>query len=400
MVNPAKPVWLVILAAALSIAICMGIRQTFGLYLEPISNELGLGRGTFALAMGLQNLLWGIAAPFAGAIADKHGAGRVVAGGAVLYIGGLILMATASGEASLIASGLLLGFGVAGTGFTAVLGAVGRAAPPERRSAALGITSAGGSFGMFAALPFAHVLLEQVGWVASLYAMMLVAALMVPIAWGLSGKPQQSSTDDTQSLSQALRMACAHRGFWLLNAGFFVCGFHVVFVATHLPAFLADASFDPSIAIWALALIGLANVVGSYVCGRLGQVMEQRVALTLLYLARSVVFLGFLYLPLTVPTVLVLSVAIGLLWLGTVPLTSGLVATLFGARWMSMLFGIVFFTHQIGSFLGAWLGGYFYDIYQSYDVMWWLSVFLGILAAAFHWPIREAPADRLEPRAA
>lgn len=400
MVNTQRPVWLVILAAALSIALCMGIRQTFGLYLEPISIRLATGRESFALAMGLQNLVWGMAAPFAGGFADKYGAGRVVAGGALVYIAGLLVMATAEAESGLIASGLLLGLGISGTGFTAVLGAVGRAAPPEQRSTALGITSAGGSFGMFAALPFAHVLIEDIGWTASLYAMVLVAALMVPVAWGLSGKPQHSATDPAQSLSQAFRIACAHKGFWLLNAGFFVCGFHVVFVATHLPAFLADKAFDPLVAIWALSLIGLANVVGSYVCGKLGQAMEQRIVLTLLYLARSVVFLGFLYLPLTVPTVLFLSVAIGLLWLGTVPLTSGLVATLFGARWMSMLFGIIFFSHQIGSFLGAWLGGYFYDVYQSYDIMWWISVFLGILAAALHWPIREVPAGKLAPETA
>lgn len=395
-----KPLWLVILAAGATIGLCMGIRQTFGLYLDPISSELGLGRGTFALAMGLQNLLWGFTAPFAGAIADKYGAGRVVVCGAFVYALGLVLMANATSETSLLASGLMLGLGISATGFTAVLGAVGRAAAPEKRSMALGLTSAGGSFGQFAALPFVHVVIEQMGWVGSLFALAVVAGLMVPIAWGLAGKPQQHSLAVEQTLSDAFHEALRHKGFLLLTAGFFVCGFHVVFVATHLPAFLADKNFEPWVATWALALIGLANVIGTYLCGQAGQIMEQRVALMGLYLGRSVIFIGFLYLPLTETTVLALSAGLGLFWLGTIPLTSGLIATLFGPRWMSMLFGLVFFSHQIGSFLGAWLGGYFYDLYQSYEIMWWLSVALGIVAALFHWPIRETPVERLHAETA
>lgn len=390
-----KPLWLVILAAGSIIGICMGLRQTFGLYLAPISSDLGLGREVFALAMGLQNLLWGVTAPIAGAVADKYGAGRVVIVGALLYAIGLIAMANASGEASLIGSGLLLGLGISATGFTAVLGAVGRAATSEKRSWALGLTSAGGSMGLFAALPFAHVFIGSAGWIASLFALAVLAALMAPMAWGVAGKPASQSGAADLTLSEAFREAVSHRGFILLMAGFMVCGFHVVFVATHLPAFLADRSFEPWVATWALALIGLANVVGTYLCGRAGQIMEQRLVLTWLYLGRAIVFLGFIYLPLTETTVLLLSVAIGLLWLGTIPLTSGLIATLFGPRWMSMLFGLAFFSHQIGSFMGAWLGGYLYDIYESYQIMWWLSVALGLIAALFHWPIREAPVARL-----
>lgn len=396
----AKPLWLVILAAAIAIGVCMGIRQTFGLYLEPISRELSLGRETFALAMGLQNLLWGFTAPFAGAIADKYGAGRVVIGGALIYVVGLVSMATASSATGLVSSGVLLGLGISGTGFTAVLGAVGRAAPPEKRSMALGLTSAGGSFGQFAALPFVHVLIGEMGWVFSLYALAVTAAFLVPVAWGLSGRPQHQTLVADQSLSEAFREALAHKGFLLLTAGFFVCGFHVVFVATHLPAFLADRAFEPWVATWALAIIGLTNVLGTYLCGRAGQIMEQRMALIWLYLGRSLIFVGFIYLPLTETTVLLLSAGLGLFWLGTIPLTSGLIATLFGPRWMSMLFGLVFFSHQIGSFLGAWLGGYFYDIYQSYEIMWWLSVALGVIAALFHWPIREVPVARLGRQAA
>ena len=395
-----KPLWLVILAAGTLICLSIGIRQTFGLYLEPISTELGLGRETFALAMGLQNLLWGFTAPFAGAIADKFGVGRVVVTGALIYIAGLALMASASGEASLLASGALLGLGISGTGFTVVLGAVGRAVPAEKRSMALGLTSAGGSFGQFAALPFAHVLIGQLGWAASLFALAATAALMVPVAWGITGRPRPQSLIKEQTLSHAFREALGHKGFLLLSAGFFVCGFHIVFVATHLPAFLADQAFPPWMATWALALIGLTNIIGTYLCGRIGQRIEQRVALTFLYLGRSLVFLGFLFVPLTETTVLLLSAALGFLWLGTIPLTSGLIATMFGPRWMSMLFGIVFFVHQIGSFLGAWLGGYLYDIYQSYEIMWWLSVALGVVAGLFHWPIKEVPVARLQTETA
>lgn len=394
-VPSARPLWLVMAAAGTILALNMGIRQTFGLYLDPLSQELGLGREVFALAMGLQNLLWGITAPFAGAVADKYGCGKVVAAGAAIYIAGLVMMAGASGEASLIASGVLLGFGISATGFTAVLGAVGRAAPPEKRSSALATTSAAGSLGMFAALPFAHLLIGSIGWVASILAMTVAAAAIVPLAWGVAGRPQSRAAGIEQTVGGAFREALANKGFLLLTAGFFVCGFHVVFVATHLPAFLADRSFEPWVAVSALTLIGLANIIGSFASGRLSRIFQQRVILTWLYLARSVVFLGFLYLPLTETSVLLLSFVLGLLWLSTIPLTSGLIATMFGPRWMSMLFGLVFFAHQIGSFLGAWLGGYVYDAYQSYEAMWWLSVGLGVLAAMFHWPIREAPVPRI-----
>jgi len=378
----------------------MGIRQTFGLYLDPISRELGLGRETFALAMGLQNLMWGFTAPFVGAIADKYGAGRVVIGGAAIYGIGLVLMATSSNESSLLTSGLLLGIGVSGTGFTAVLGAVGRAAPPEKRSVSLALTAAGGSLGQFAALPYVHMLIGSLGWITSLFALAATAAIMVPVAWGLSGTPKAQSLTAEQTMREAFREALAHKGFLLLTAGFFVCGFQVIFVATHLPAFLADLSFEPWVATWALAIIGLGNVIGTYLWGKAGQIMEQRVALSWLYLGRTFIFLGFLYIPLTATTVLLLSGVLGLFWLGTIPLTSGLIATLFGPRWMSMLFGLTFFSHQIGSFLGAWLGGYFYDIYHSYEIMWWISIMLSLIAALFHWPIREVPVPRLQARSA
>ncbi|MEC9368665.1 MAG: MFS transporter [Pseudomonadota bacterium] len=341
-----------------------------------------------------------MSAPFFGAFADRFGAGRVVLAGGLCYALGLVMLSASATGNQVVASGLLLGLGVSGTGFTAVLGAVGRAATPERRSSALGLASAGGSFGQFAALPYAHAFLETSGWSMTLLFLAALTVLAVPAAWGLVGKPAAGPDASTQSLSAAFGEALKHKGFLLLTAGFFVCGFHVTFVATHLPAFLNDRSFEPWLGAAALATIGLANVVGTYACGRIGQVMEKRKALTYLYLARGLVFVGFLFVPLTEVSVLILSALLGLLWLGTIPLTSGLIATLFGPKWMSMLFGLVFFAHQIGGFLGAWLGGYVFDVMRSYDSMWWMSAGLGVWAALMHWPIVEKPVARLSAKGA
>ena len=391
----ARPFWLVIVAAGAIISVNMGIRQTFGLFLGPISLDLGLGRESFALSMGLLNLVWGISAPFSGAIADKYGAGRVVAVGAAIYISGIYMMSAASDQGELITAGVIIGLGVSGTGFTAVLGAVGRAAPEEKRSMALGLASMGGSIGQFLALPYTHVLIDNFGWVSSLVVLAATATLMAPLGWLISGKPQSETGQSSQTLRQAIGEAMRHPGFLLLTAGFFVCGFHIVFIAVHLPSFLSDKGFGPEMGTAALTMIGFTNILGTYICGRLGQRMEKRTVLSMLYFARAIVFLALMLVPLNTTTVLMFSAAIGFLWLGTVPLTSGLVATLFGPRWMSMLFGIVFLSHQVGSFLGAWLGGYLYDIFQSYDVMWWISIGLGLMAMLLHMPIQERPVPRL-----
>ena len=392
--------WTIILCGGAIVGLAVGIRQTFGLYLAPISQELALGREVFALSIGLVNLLWGVFAPFAGAVADKFGAARVVVAGAVLYCWGLYLISSAGGEGDLILAGALVGIGMSGLGFTVVLGAVGRAAPPERRSTALGLASMGGSIGQFISIPYAHVLIGEVGWSTSLLILLVTAALMAPLAWGLAGKPGGSWAGDQQTLGEALGEALNHRGFILLTAGFFVCGFHVTFVATHLPSYLSDKAFDPTVGAAALTLVGLANIFGSVGAGKVGQMMEKRLALAWYYVLRSLVFLVFIMMPLTEITVLVFAFTLGLLWLGTVPLTSGLVATLFGPRYMSMLFGIVFLSHQVGGFLGAWLGGYIYDVFGSYAAMWWLSIALGIVSAMFHWPIKERPVPRLVAQAA
>lgn len=381
---------ILVLCAGSIMGIAVGFRQGLGLYLPFISAGFG-GRETFALSMGLMNLFWGFGAPFAGAVADRFGPGRVVVGGGIAYAAGLWLMVL-GGSAELLAGGMLIGLGLSGTGFTVLLGAVGRAAPDDKRGAALGLAAMGGSLGQFLALPYIHFLIEGTGWQTSLLILAASALLIVPLALGTAGKPVE--TAGGQSMGAAFSEAMVSRDFWLLNSAFFVCGFHLAFVAVHLPAFLADRGFEPWLGAAALTVIGFANIIGSYVFGALGDRYLKKNVLSILYLIRAAVFAGFLVLPMTPTTVLVLTGLLGLTWLGTVPLTSGLVGVIFGVRYMSMVFGLVFVGHQIGGFLGAWLGGAAYDAFQSYDVMWMLSVGLGVASAALHWPIREA---RLQP---
>jgi len=395
---PLNPVWLIAVAAGLVLAINMGLRQSFGLFLNPISLDLGLGREAFALTMGILNIVWGFSAPVAGGLADKYGAGKVLTAGALCYAGGILLMANASGEASLLTSGILLGLGVSGTGFTAVLGVVGRAAPAEHRSKALGLASMGSAIGMFAALPYAHVLIDAYGWSVSLVVLAATAAVMAPLGWALATRASREAAGRAsagaaqppdQTMRAALSEAMPDRDFRLLSLGFFVCGFHITFVATHLPAFVTDRGFSAETGMLALMVIGIGNIIGTYIFGHLGARFEKRHLLAWLYFLRAVVFLGFLFMPLTQASVLFYAGVLGVLWLATVPLTSGLVADMFGPRWMSMLFGVTFFSHQIGSFLGAWLGGYLYDMFQSYDIMWWISIGLGLTSALLHAMIRE-----------
>ncbi|MFX4223825.1 MAG: MFS transporter [Thalassobaculum sp.] len=382
-----------VLCAGSIMGIAVGFRQGLGLYLPHISEIFGGGRETFALAMGLMNLFWGFAAPVAGAVADRFGAGRVAAVGGLFYAAGLVLMMQ-SGQEQLLAGGVLIGVGLSGGGFTVLLGAVGRAAPDEKRSAALGLASMGGSLGQFLALPYVHFLINGTGWQTSLLVLAASALLIVPLAIGVSSRPAAHATISTQSMGAAFSEALGSRDFWLLNSAFFVCGFHLAFVAIHLPAFLADRGFDPWLGAMALTVIGFANIIGSYAFGALGDRYRKKDVLSVIYLIRAAVFAGVLFLPVTPASVLVLCGLLGLTWLGTVPLTSGLVGVLFGTRYMSMVFGLVFIGHQLGGFLGAWLGGTAFDAFQSYDVMWMLSIALGVLSAILHWPIREA---RLAP---
>lgn len=388
-----RSVWLVVLCGGTALGLVLGVRHSLGLFLTPISVELDMGRGVFALGLGLMNLVWGLVSPFAGALADRQGAGRVVAAGGLCYAAGLLLLTVSGDGEQLLLGGVLIGLGLSGGGFSVVLGAVARAAPPERRSTALGIVTMAGSLGQFAALPFMHATIDGLGWVGSLVVAAAIMLAMVPLARGVAGRP--AATVDGQTLREALAEARGEGGFWLLNAGFFVCGFHLAFVGVHLPSYLADQDFAPWLAATGLTLVGLFNAVGTYACGALGGRYSKKSLLSLLYLARAAIFIAFLLVPLTETSVLIFSAAIGFLWLGTVPLTSGLVATMFGTTYLSTLFGIVFLTHQVGSFFGAWLAGYVYDIVGSYDAMWWVNVGLALLSAALHWPISERPMDRL-----
>lgn len=390
----ARALWIIITCGALILTLSTGLRASFGLFLKPMTVDLDISRGVFAFAIGLQNLLWGVASPFAGAWADRLGTGRVIVAGSLFYAAGLAGMALGTDGSQIILAQVLVGFGLAGAGFSTVLGAVGRAAPPEKRSMALGIAAAGGSFGQFAIVPYGHELMSHFGWHWALFGLALTSLLMMTLAVGVAGKPADAGAG-RQSLGEALREAVTHRGFILLTIGFFVCGFQVVFVATHLPAYLADKSMPAWLGAWSLALVGLGNIVGTYACGWLGGRYPKKNLLALLYLLRSLVFVVFIMAPLTEASVLLFAGTLGLLWLGTVPLTSGLVAYIFGPAYMSMLYGIVFLSHQVGSFMGSWLAGVAYDVTGSYDVMWWGSVALGVVAAALNWPIVERPVARL-----
>jgi predicted MFS family arabinose efflux permease len=374
--------------------LAMGVRQTFGLFLGPVCLALEIGREEFGLAIAVQNLLWGAAQPFAGAIADRCGTAKVLIAGALAYAGGLLLMASADSLAELnIGGGFLIGIALSCVSFSVVLGAVGRAVPAERRSAALGLASAGGSFGQFIMAPVGQKLIAAVGWSQALLALALIALLIAPMALLLARGPAGggSAADEPQGIRQAVAEAGSHTGYWYLTIGFFVCGFQVVFIGVHLPAYLADLGQPPEVAAMALALIGFFNIIGTWACGHLGGRHSKKQVLALLYLVRSLVIAVFLAAPKTETIVLIFASAIGLLWLGTVPLTSGLVAQIFGVRHLGTLFGLVFFSHQIGSFLGVWLGGLVYDMSGSYDSIWIGSIILGVAAAALHLPISERP---------
>ena len=386
--------WL-LLGGSLILALSLGIRHGFGLFLPPMSSEFGWGREVFAFAIALQNLIWGLTQPFTGALADRFGAKRTVLVGGVLYAIGLACMSLADSPLSLsLSAGLLIGMGLSGTSFSVILGAVGRAVPMEKRSLAMGIAAAAGSFGQFAMLPGTLGLISWLGWSAALLALGLLVALILPLAAMIEDRPL-AKQEGEQSLSEALREACGHSGFWLLALGFFVCGFQVVFIGVHLPAYLVDQHLPALVGTTVLALVGLFNIFGTYIAGWLGGRMPKPRLLCALYLTRAVVILAFISLPLTTWSAYAFGIAMGLLWLSTVPLTNGTVATLFGVRNLSMLGGIVFLFHQLGAFLGGWLGGYLFDRTGSYDLVWQIAVLLSLLAAALNWPVREQPVARL-----
>lgn len=395
-----KRPWIVIACAAFIVTLAMGVRQAFGLFLPQMSVSLGVGRESFGLAMAISNLVFGLAQPFVGALGDRHGAGRVVLVGTFIYVAGLIGAAWIGSALGLhLTFGVLTGLGLAATTFVVVLGAVGRVVPPERRGLAFGIVTAGGSLGQFLVVPAAQMLLTDLGYRLALIVLSSLVAVCAVLAIGVAGKPESGPEEDgpRQSLNQALAQAARHPSYWLLNAGFFVCGFHIAFIATHFPAYLDDKGLGLGIGASALALVGLFNIFGSYLFGLSGDFWRKQYVLSGLYAARGVIIAAFLLLPLSPFTALAFAAAMGFLWLGTVPLTSGLVGQIFGVRYLSTLYGIVFMSHQIGSFFGAWAAGYFYDRSGNYDWAWGASILLALFAAIVHLPIRDAPVARPQP---
>ena len=400
MPHRALPLWALILIVGTIVGLSMGRAQSMGLYLAPITRALGVGRESFGLAMALAQLTMGFGAPFSGALIDKFGAGRVIVVCVLTAIAGLYVLYAANSSVDLLLSGVLMGIGVSGTGLTSLVGTIGRLAPPEKRLSAIASVGMAAGIGGFVALPVMHLLIELGGWQQSLLWLMAITALLLPLAWPIGGKAvHKAGAVRDQTMVEALGEALRHPDYWLLTVGFFVCGFHVAFIMVHLPAFTLDQGLPSWVGPYALSMVGIANIIGTFLAGQSGRFLEKRQGLSLIYLGRAVLFLGFLYLPMTPASVIIICGLLGLLWLSTIPLTSGLVATFFGTTWMSMLFGIVFLSHQLGSFLGVWLGGRIFDMTKSYDAMWWISIALGVLSALINWPIREKPVQRLATRA-
>ncbi|MEO8560320.1 MAG: MFS transporter [Rhodospirillales bacterium] len=406
--------WSAVICGGIILTIGIGARQSFGIFQKPIAADLQVGRELWSFCNALALLLMGFLSPFAGNIAERFGSARTIAGGGVLYVLGIVVIGLSQSAAPLIIGNALTGIGMAAAGFGPILGVVGRAAPPVKRSLALGIATAGGSFGQFAIVPFASISLDLLGnWHNTMLLLAAVSVIMVPLALGLrETRASLNAAAGAHKITSgaALREARDTPSFWLLTIGFFVCGFHVAFVGLHLPSYIADKGVDLNlfgshispIALggWAIGMVGLFNIAGAVLWGWSGGRYQRKNMLALLYFLRAMVFLLFIILPLSGTSVLIFAATLGFLWLGTIPLTSGLVGHIFGPAHMSMLYGVVFFGHQLGSFLGSWGGGKLFDLTGNYDAMWWISVALGLITSAMHLAIREQPVPRLAGLAA
>jgi MFS family permease len=393
----------VLLCGALILTLSMGIRHGFGLWLQPVTMERGWSREAFALAMAIQNLGWGLAAPLAGVLADRFGAFRVLMAGGLFYAAGLAGMATSTSSLGFaLSAGVLIGVAQAGSTYAVIYGVIGRNVAPEKRSRAMGIGAAAGSFGQFLMLPVENALIASFGWQGALWMLAAAALVIIPLSFGL--REQRSAfapaAGASQSIVGALREAFGYGSFQLVMAGYFVCGFQVVFIGVHLPSYLTDHGLSPDVPTTALALVGLFNVIGTYTAGELGQRFPRRYILSAIYLLRSVCITLFLLAPLTPWSVYIFSSAMGLLWLSTVPPTNAVIAQIFGVQYMSMLSGFVFLSHQVGSFLGAWMGGWLYGLQGNYDVVWGICIALGVFAALINLPVKESPIVRTAPQAA
>lgn len=389
---------IIVICGCLIALVGFGPRSTLGLFLSPVTQEKGWGRDIYAFALALQMLLWGAAQPFVGGIADKFGAVRVMWVGAVLYALGLAGMAYATSQGALIVSaGFLIGFGLAGTSFTVVIGAFGKLLPAHWRSISFGVGTAASSFGQFLFSPLAVGLNQSLNWHTTLFIFAAIVLAIMPLSLALA-RPRELSPagaiTPSQSVSEALREAISHRSYILLLLGYFTCGFQVFFITIHLPAFLVDRGLGVDIGAWTIGLIGLFNIIGSISAGYLGDKMPKRYILAAIYFLRSLAIIAFISIPVTPTTSMIFGATIGLLWLSTIPPTQALVALMFGTRWLTMLAGLAFFSHQVGGFLGVWLGGILYERTGSYDVVWYLTILLGFFAAAVNLPIVEKPVAR------
>jgi MFS family permease len=395
--------WQLLLCGAAIVTLSMGVRHGFGLWLQPITQTQGWGRESFSLALAVQNLSWGVFGIFAGMLADRFGAFRVLVGGAVLYALGLAGMALSpTPMVFLLTTGVLIGAAQAGTTYAVIYGVIGRNISAERRSWAMGVAAAAGSFGQFLMVPVEGWLIASLGWQSALLALAASVLLIAPLAWGLREPAALTpgGAKREQTIWQALREAFKYPSFQLLMAGYFVCGFQVVFIGVHMPSYLKDHGLSPQVASYALALIGLFNVFGTYAAGALGQKLAKKKILAGIYLLRSVAITVFLLAPLTPASVYVFASVMGVLWLSTVPPTNAVVAQIFGVQHFSMLGGFVFFSHQIGSFMGVWLGGVLYDRTGSYDIVWQIAIALGVFAALINLPVNETAIDRRPAAAA
>ena len=388
-----------IIAASALLAINFGFRSSLGLFLKPVSESFGYGREIFAFSLALQNLFWGLFQPLAGAITDKYGTAKVIILGSILYALGLYITATADGFIDLhLGAGILIGMGIAGTGLGVVLPAMARMVRPEKRAFALGIGTAAGSAGQFLLIPVAREFLVTYGWQMALVIMAIGSLSMIlftPVFKDDKKTDTETNDESEQNLREALREASKHFHYWLLIAGFFVCGFQLAFITVHMPSYLADKGFDSSVAAASLSIIGLCNIVGSLTAGHLSGIYSKKWILAFIYGARSIVIVLFLVFPISLFSVYAFSFATGFLWLATVPPTSGLVAQMFGLKYMGTLYGIVFLNHQIGSFTGVWLGGYLFDTTGSYNQVWWWAAIIAAITAIIHVFIDERPVERL-----
>lgn len=394
-----RAVWIVLLAGCLIALLGFGVRSAFGLFLEPVTLAKGWSRETFAIAMAIQNLLWGIGVPIAGALADKHGPVRVIALGAALYAVGVYGLAVSDSASMLhLTGGLITGLGIAFSAFSLAMAAMAKVVKAENRALAMGLGTAAGSLGQVIFSPLAQAAITSHGWQFALYAMAGAVLLMIPLAMFLPGSDNGSAqaAADQQKLSTAIQEAFSHRGYVLLTTGFFVCGFHVAFIGVHFPAYVKDLGLPAQVGAFSLSLIGLCNIFGSLGAGWVGKRCSMKSGLSAIYLARAVVIFWLLMADKTAGNIYLFAALMGLLWLSTVPLTTGIVAQVFGMRYLATLFGFVFLSHQLGSFIGIWLGGWLFDHYGSYDAMWWAGIALGLAAALVHWLIDERPLDRLK----